>query len=96
MRSAKKWHVFFTFARSKSGVFARRVACQEGIKTAAHHCVPNRLYIHARGAGAVPMPEAADVLNVLGILGVEEERNGGVQSEAGSGPLMRYPVEHKT
>ena len=42
-----------------------------GDKTAAHHCTRNRLYIHARGAGTVPFLEAADVLNVLGIPGVE-------------------------
>ena len=30
-----------------------------GDKTAAHHCTRNRLYIHARGAGSVPVLEAA-------------------------------------
>ena len=48
-----------------------------GDKTAAHHCVRNRLYIHAKGAGAVPVLEAADVLNVLGIPGQEGERATG-------------------
>ena len=48
-----------------------------GDKTAAHHCVRNRIYIHARGAGAVPVLEAADVLNVLGIPGVGVEPVGG-------------------
>ena len=48
-----------------------------GDKTAAHHCIRNRLYIHARGAGTVPVLEAADVLNVLGIPGVEGEGVGG-------------------
>ena len=47
-----------------------------GDKTAAHHCIKNRLYIHARGAGTVPVLEAADVLNVLGIPGVEGEGVG--------------------
>ena len=47
-----------------------------GDKTAAHHCVRNRLYIYARGAGAVPVLEAADVLNVLGIPGMEGDGVG--------------------
>jgi hypothetical protein len=46
-------------------------------KTAAHHGTRNRLYIHARGAGAVPVLEAADVLNVLGIPGAEGAGVGG-------------------
>ena len=45
-----------------------------GDKTATHHCIRNRLYIHAKGAGAVPVLEAADVLNVLGIPGQEGHR----------------------
>ena len=36
-----------------------------------------RLYIHAKGAGAVPVLEAADVLNVLGIPGQEGEGGAG-------------------
>ena len=46
-----------------------------GDETASHHCIRKRLYIHAKGAGAVPVLEAADVLNVLGI--PEQEGDGG-------------------
>ena len=48
-----------------------------GDKTATHHCIRNRLYIHAKGAGAVPVLEAADVLNVLGVPGQEGEGGAG-------------------
>ena len=48
-----------------------------GDKTAAHHCTRHRLYTHARAAGTVPVLEAADVLNVLGIPGAEGEGVGG-------------------
>ena len=37
----------------------------------------DQVYIHARGAGAVQVLEAADVLNVLGIPGLEGEGFGG-------------------
>ena len=53
-----------------------------GDKTAPHHCIRNRLYIHAEGAKAVPVLEAADVLNVLEKPG--QEGDGGAGSVARS------------
>ena len=38
-----------------------------GDKTAAHHCVRNRVYTHSKNAGAIPVLEAAGVLDVLAI-----------------------------
>ena len=57
-----------------------------GDKTAAHPCVRNRLYIHAKGAGTVPVLEAADVLNVFGIPGQEGERATGSNTRSRERP----------
>ena len=42
-----------------------------GDKITIHPCIRNRVYAHARGVGAAPVVEAADVLNVLEIPGAD-------------------------
>ena len=66
----------FCFCTLDKWGYHAECSCQGVIKQQPT-IVSDTLYIHATGAGAVAVLEAADVLNVLGIPGQEGERGAG-------------------
>ena len=65
MRSVR---VLFVLVLWTNGVYIRnRAQLPGGDKTLGHHILRNNLYGHGRRAGAVPVLEAAGVLEVLGV-----------------------------